>query len=507
MRNRLFLLCLLLTIGFTFNACNLDEELDDVITGEASVAAGAADLVPVIQSLSGAFQSQTNAYALHMHSSDELIGPTRGVDWSDFGVWRQLHNHTWDASHPQILDTWNTLHQGVVRANAALVAFNLANDPANAAAARFYRAYMVWQLADLYGPVPFRDENNTDFLSAPPVLSRSQAIQFVIDDLNAIIADLPARADAGYGPVTKEAAWALLAKVYLNKFIYDGAASAPAADMDQVIANADKVIDSGQFSLAPGDQYFTLNFGLENQNSPETIFGFVNETGDNFGAVFGSRGHMTLHYNQNPSGWNGFTTISDFYNKWDQNDLRFRAPASDNLAANSGLSFGFLSGPQFNQTGDRVNERNGVPLEFTVDVGITGQREGTGVRVIKYDIDYGNTATPTTDYPLIRFADIWLVKAEAIFRNGDAGTATTMINTLRQNRGVPDIGNVTEQDILDERGFELYWEGHRRTDLIRFDQFTRAWDEKPQTEDFRKLFAIPQTAVDLNPNLEQNPGY
>ncbi|HAP63715.1 MAG TPA: RagB/SusD family nutrient uptake outer membrane protein, partial [Cytophagales bacterium] len=114
-----------------------------------------------------------------------------------------------------------------------------------------------------------------------------------------------------------------------------------------------------------------------------------------------------------------------------------------------------------------------------------------------------------TDYPLIRYADVILMKAEAAWRSGDNGTALSLINEVRAARELADITSISAdgQEILDERGFEFYWEGIRRTDLIRFGKFNEAWNEKPASDPSRNLFPIPQPAVDTNPNLAQNDGY
>ena len=108
---------------------------------------------------------------------------------------------------------------------------------------------------------------------------------------------------------------------------------------------------------------------------------------------------------------------------------------------------------------------------------------------------------------IFRYADLWLMAAEAKFRLGRTGEALADINGLRQIRNAPILTSLTEQDILNERGFELYWEGWRRQDLIRFDQFTRPWANKEQSEKYREVFPIPKTALATNDGLEQNPGY
>ena len=99
------------------------------------------------------------------------------------------------------------------------------------------------------------------------------------------------------------------------------------------------------------------------------------------------------------------------------------------------------------------------------------------------------------------------MKAEAEFRNSNTGTALDMVNTLRTQRGASELSALTADDLIDERGRELYWEGHRRQDLIRFGKFLDAWNEKPASGSERLLFPIPNTALATNPNLTQNPGY
>ncbi|HAA12103.1 MAG TPA: RagB/SusD family nutrient uptake outer membrane protein [Cytophagales bacterium] len=505
---------LIVSVALVFGsltACQLEETLlDSVVQEDFTLDPGSVDpetaLDPIYNSMSVALNGQTSVTALTFHSSDELMGPTRGTDWFDFGVWTTLHTHQWDPTHPEVLNAWNNLHQGVTRANLAIG--NTTGTPQ--AQATVLRAYLMWHLVDLFGQVPFREVDNTDFVSPPDVLTRADATARIIADLESAIAsdDLPSKADGVYDLPTVEAAQAILARVLLNKFIYEGSADAASADMAAAMAACDAVINSGQFSLATN--YFVDNFGVDNQNSPESILVLRNESGDNRGAPFGSRYYMTLHYNQNPGGWNGFTTLSDFYSKFDQSDARFYGAPTESMASNSGLHFGFLEGQQVNSSGDDLTQRDGNPLAFSADVPISGASEEKGIRVIKYEPDYaGALDNPTTDYPLIRYADVILMKAEAAWRSGDNGTALSLINEVRAARELADITSISAdgQEILDERGFEFYWEGIRRTDLIRFGKFNEAWNEKPASDPSRNLFPIPQPAVDTNPNLAQNDGY
>jgi hypothetical protein len=148
-----------------------------------------------------------------------------------------------------------------------------------------------------------------------------------------------------------------------------------------------------------------------------------------------------------------------------------------------------------------IDTRTQLPLQFTPEVKLSGAPPATGIRVIKYHpADHGL-------YIFLRYSDVFLMKAEALLRSGNPGEALAMVNELRANRGASTLGSLDEAALLDERGRELYWEGYRRTDQIRFGTFTDTWEEKTVTEPFRVLFPIPQQAIDSNPNLVQNPGY
>ena len=222
-----------------------------------------------------------------------------------------------------------------------------------------------------------------------------------------------------------------------------------------------------------------------------------------------SRWYCGLHYNQNPSGWNGFCTLSDFYDTFEDDDMRKKVdyPGMTDV---SGINAGFLIGQQVDQDGTLLEDRKGNLLAFTPEVAIQeagDDLEITGIRVMKYPIDYVSGDNADNDYVFYRFADVWLMKAEAAMRKGDNATALDMINTLRTARGTSMLESADADTMLAERGREMYWEGHRRTDLIRFGKFLDAWQEKPASGSERLLFPIPATSLASNPNLTQNPGY
>lgn len=498
----------LVLLSFGVFACsNLEEELRQDLTGEQAQkiinerADVSALLQAVYEGLRNPYQDQSRFWAAQEHTSDEVIGPTRGPDWDDNGVWRVLHNHTWDADHAFLGDTFNELLQVVFNATNVL---NFNPSASQAAEARLVRAFVVFTVADGWNQVPFR-EAGENLLDAPRVLKGDEAIDFVISETNAILGDLP---DGPTYLANKDAARVLLMKAHLNKGTFADRANPKfdAADMTRVIELADQIINSGKYQLA--DNMFD-NFAPNNdQISTENIFTNLNQGGISSGNVR-SRWFATLHYNQNPSGWNGFTTIADFYDKFDPADPR-RGGEYAGQTEVGGIRVGLLEGQQFDQNGTPLKDRRDNPLAFTREVKLieTGNNlEITGVRVIKYPIDYNSGDNVNNDYVFYRYADVLLMKAEALLRSGNEGAARTIVNELRQKRGVAALGTLTLDNLLDERGFELYWEGHRRQDLIRFGKFLSAYNEKPVSGQERLLFPIPNPALAVNPNLEQNPGY
>ncbi|GAB2606838.1 RagB/SusD family nutrient uptake outer membrane protein [Spirosoma areae] len=499
----------------TASCTDLDDKVLDGISAESSdgkpvpIADPAAALRGVYTSLNG-LTDQAGVYAMEEHPSDEMMGPTRGTDWDDFGTWRKLHQHTWDPSHDQVSNAWDAMNSAVFRATQVVSAANAT--PQIKAEAQFLRAFFMHYVVDLYGQVPFREV--TDGLEAnPKVFTRVQATDFIIKDLEAAEAVLP------YGAATaasKGAAQFLLAKMYLNKAVYTNDPTKPAgpftfakADMDKVIQYINAIQTAGRYSLQAKGTYFD-NFHWENRTrSKELIFTINKPQGNDVGSVR-NRYYMTLHYNTQPGGWNGFTTLADFYNSFDPKDERLGGPYPG-LTDKTGLNAGFLVGQQVDAKGQPLKERGGTPLIFTKDININYATEAKGIRVIKYLPQPGNFDNIGTDYIFFRYADALLMKAEALVRGGTdpkGETAASIVNGLRTVRGVANKTPIDDKAILAERGYELYWEGVRRTDQIRFGTFNAPVDQRAQASpETRAVFPIPQRAVDSNPNLKQNPGY
>ncbi len=217
----------------------------------------------------------------------------------------------------------------------------------------------------------------------------------------------------------------------------------------------------------------------------------------------------------NPGGWNGFTTLSDFYGKFEDADTR-RGMAYDDGTANPGNhpNVGFFLGQQYDVTsGNPLKSRDNVtPLAFVPEVALieTGTNlELTGIRVNKYPIDYTNDGggKADNDYVYYRYSDVLLMKAEALLRTGDAAGALDIVNQIRDARGASALASLTLDNLLDERGRELYLELVRRQDLIRFGKFLDPWQLKDKDDPKYLLFTIPNEQLAVNPNLKQNPGY
>lgn len=515
MKNLTLKIGIIAVTGFmlTVTACT---KLNEELYGSKSVSTGgagsASDLNGVYSQLNGQ-TNQANTYALQEHPTDEMMGPTRGTDWGDFGVWRKLHTHTWDAFHQQVSDTWDELNTGVYRATQVINTSGVSTQ--NKAEASFLRAYFMFQVVDLYGKAPFRDPAASSDAN-PIVYNRSDATDFIIKDLEYADANLSTVAVAGHA--SKAAADALLVKVYLNKAVYKATAiggpfTFVADDMNKAITYSNKVIAAG-YQLAGSGKYFD-NFSWNNSTlSQEIILGLVN-TSANAPANAHNRWRMVMHYNQSPSGWNGFTTLADFYKTFEAKDERIGGsyPGLTNL---NGLTTGFLLGQQYGPGHVALTQRNGSPLIFTPNVDLNYSTEAQGIRVIKYfpqpktdgsvNDDYA-----TNTYVILRYSDVLLMKAEAVMRGGtdpNGQTALAIVNNIRTTRGASALTALDAKALLAERGRELYWEGWRRNDQIRFGTFNDPVDQRPTASDkTRTVYPIPQRAVDSNPNLTQNAGY
>lgn len=519
-----FILFSVIALGCT----KLGEKFEGDLTAEQISSGGGSNVTALLKgvynSMRTTYQDQTRVYCLWEMTTDELIGPTRGPDWDDNGVWRVLHEHKWDGENVRLREGFNDL-SGTVYAATDLLRFT--PSPQQAAEARFLRAFSMFMLLDGWDQVPYREPGES-VLEPAKVRKGSEALDYIISELTAIVNDLPSGGGANKAKANKDAARVLLMKCYLNKGVFASNATrnAPtfnAADMNQVITLANQVINTGLYSFTPS--YFD-NFAPNNTSiGAENIWTQENVGGVSEGSpTVRSRYHSTMHYKQKPEGWNGFTTLSDFYNKFEAGDKRrgiaYPVPGSPNPG--NRVNVGILTGQQYDWTVDTaLKDRTGAPLAFTPDVKsieVGTNLEVTGYRAFKYPIDYPNDGSGNTDndYVFFRLADVLLMKAEAILRGGTGSAAgpygstpIALVNYIRTlpSRGASALASVTLDQLLDERGRELYLESWRRQDLVRFGKFLTPFQEKPASDPKYLLFAIPNQQLAVNPNLTVNPGY
>ena len=450
-------------------------------------------------------------YNLSQVSSDENIVPTRGQDWYDNGVWLELDKHEWAANSPSGRDNingaWVDIFVGVVRANAVLENLErvtVPNQEALVAEARTLRAFYYYQLMDLFGGVPLVTDTE---LKTRPRNTRTEIFNFIETELKAVRADLPLASDRGdseYGRVTRGAADAILASLYLNAGVFRKETGVSATAYNScatemiggvsacqlAINHADSILNSGEYQLASN---WRSNFTADNSASPENIFvvNLLNVPG--LGTNFLYR---ALHYNQlSPTPWNGFATIAEVYNAFDANDTRRQV---------------FLVGPQINfDNGQPAKDRAGNPLVFTVTIGNErAASEGEGARIAKWPSDPNHVNEEHgNDFAYFRLAEIHLIKAEAQLALGSQAGLTLLVPLRARVNAPPLVGPLTQDMILRERLFELTGEAKRRQDLIRHGKFTAAWSFKPLSAAHKILMPIPQNQIDANPQLTQNPGY
>ena len=548
---KVFGLVLVTAVGCT----KLDEHLNSTLTNtQTANALGSAGVGLLLQAaysdIGGPFTAQDLIFSLQENTTDESLVPTRGGDWDDNGVWRVVHSHGWDANHSQVLNVYNALNKINFDATNVLA---FSPNAQQAAEARFIRALSLYQLLDLYGQFPVRNPGD-NLLNAPQVYAGAAGADFIISELSAIVSALPAT--SAPDKANQTSANVLLMKCYLNKGAWANRA-APTfadADMQKVISIGNSIIAAGKYSLAT--EYFS-NFDVDNGSSPENIFTYVNTTGvgANNSGINGTWA-KTLHYNSytpnNPNaGWNGFSTLGDFYNSFGATtpmvgvtkfkagdisgkyadtavDSRIGGRYSAKSTPQSGIKPGFLIGQQYNEAGVAEKDRKGAPLAFdptiASDMKETGANlEVTGIRIIKYTPDFSNGASsyggPSgNDLVIFRYADVLLMVAEAKMRAGspDVAGALTLINQLRTARKAATVTSmplvntnnpVDPTTLLAERGREFYWEAQRRTDLIRFGVFLKPWQYKPTDDAKYLVFPIPSQSLAANPNLKQNPGY
>ena len=500
---------------FIVPACtNLDEELYDTLAAENFFQSEDEYIAALGQAYANftMWGSHSNVWSTNELSSDELVVPTRGGDWYDGGVLLQVHQHTYTPDNGFVSNAWNALYGGVNTTNRLIYQFSaLEGAEAFEAELRAIRAFWYYHLMDMYGNVPM----STDFTDteAKGNTPRASVYSWIMGELDAVINLLPTAKDGStYGRMNKWAALALRHKMKLNAGVYTGS-----ADWAGAKADADAIIASGLYSL---EGNYASNFAVENSGSNENIF--VVPYDKVFAGGF-NWVQMTLHYasqntfNLQAQPWNGYATVEDFYNSYvdpvsnpGPQGTVYKGQGTATGTLDSRLS-NFVVGPQGTDdpAGGEAGDDDGVGLWFTPYINSIWPDacRQCGARIGKYEYEMGGTPNMSNDWVLFRYADILLGKAEAHLRTGDAAGALGIVNQIRARAGVDAYTSLDLDNLLAERGREMYVENDRRQSLVRFGKFNDAWWEKGVSGSHMTIFPIPKPQLDANSKLTQNPGY
>jgi hypothetical protein len=444
-------------------------------------------------------------YVRLLWSAQELPSDEAVIGWGDVGL-PELNTQLWAGTNSFVVSMYYRIYFQAAMANeflrqtsdAKLSERGNVSDALRSeiqtyrAEARFLRALSYWHGIDLFGDIPLVKETDAIGATPPPQATRAEVYDYIVSELTDIIGDLPAAGPTAYGRATPGAARMLLAKLYLNAGVYTGS-----PNYAGVITTLEPVLS--QYTL---DNNWRRMFQADNQTSPEIIFAVPQD-------------------GQRTKTWGGMTFIVHASCGADMNPnnygidgcwwgLRLKPQAYNRYGAGDGRTSFFFTTNQNVQIGSIGNFQDGIAApKFT-------NKTSTGAN--------GSNATHVdTDFPMFRLSDAYLMYAEAVVRGGGGSRpqALNYVNAIRTRAYGNTSGNITDAQmtadfILDERGRELLWEGHRRTDLIRYGLFTGgaytwSWKGGSQgggsTEAFRDLYPLPANELVANPNLTQNPGY
>ncbi|MBW8331179.1 MAG: RagB/SusD family nutrient uptake outer membrane protein [Prolixibacteraceae bacterium] len=453
-------------------------------------------------------------------TTDEAI-----CGWGDVGI-SDLNTQTWSAQNPFLTALYQRLGLSITYANDFIRLTNGNTDPAVMqynAEARFLRALAYAWYIDLFANPPFTTDVDgvgkfyPKQLDPDMKIGRAKLFNYIVSELKSIEPIL-GEPKFSYPQADKASAWMLLARVYLNAQVYTGTAK-----WDSCKIYTDKVISSGKYSLAAN---YRQNFSADNgKTNPEMIFALEQDgvnTQGYVGTTFLIESSSDARYIRaedfhgltSNTNWNGNRSRKQFMNVLVDTIATYGnvpVPANDTLFAQSKDKRVFL----------KMKKSMNIPSasssgDYGIGVYKFTAKNSNGTQAANY-----NAAYASTDFPIFRYADALLMRAEASYRLGNIANAVTDINTIRERAFGNTTGNITaaqlnDKFLLDERGREFYYEAQRRTDLVRFGQFTDGtyrWQWKggtfagTATDKNLNVFPIPGDEVSANPNIKQNPGY
>ncbi|NLR58651.1 RagB/SusD family nutrient uptake outer membrane protein [Chitinophaga polysaccharea] len=471
-------------------------------------------------------------------TADQLVIPKRPWGWFDDGVYQRLHRHTWTTDDDVVNQTWSRTYAGITNCNriiyqieSGLIPVGDAK-PATLAELKVLRASYYAVLCDFYGNVPLVTQFDLPMGYLPKQNTRKEVYDFIVKEITDNIQLLSSANDVTtYGKYNKWAAFTLLAKMYLNAGVYTGT-----PQWAKCISTCDSVIHSNAYILEAAQKNV---FVTENQNSKEIVLAIpMDEDYTNNWNAFDL--HMqTLQqenqatYNLKNTPWGGICAIPQFISTFDVADARYQR--------------NWIKGQQYTSSGQMLyvaqGDFAGKPLSFVNELpGLEKGESVHGFRLGKFEIKMGASNRLSNDFPVFRYAEVLMMKAESLLRTGKADEAAAIVTQVRQRDFLNDparavvtgtqlkagsvyaygmkdqvnnqFTNEGGADIeygrfLDELGWEFDQEGHRRTDLIRFGVFTKkSWLSHAVTNNNNRiLFPIPRTEIQKNGNLTQNPGY
>ncbi len=480
------------------------------LTGQQGPA-GAADIDPSV------IDEGFSQYSRVLFKLNELTTDNAVVGWGDPGL-PELHLMAWGTDNQFVKCMYFRLSQVVSFSNSFIENANLmTNKDSNVdlyiSEARFIRAYAYLQLMDLFGNVPLVTEIQFEL---PSQASRSEIFQFVETELLDLESKLSDSRGVDYGRVDKDAASALLTRLYLNAEVYTGEAR-----YSDVIAKAESLMSSTPYSINTNDgnnngsAYDELFLADNNSNGAQNEFIFVLQFDGLQSQTWGGATfmvHAPVGGNMNPAdfgingGWGGLRTTKGLVDKFSYSVTSSNA-SGEPISWSDGRALFFTDGQNYEITKIPPFKEGYAVAKFkNVDVNGNPGSDSSG--------DH-----PDTDLPIIRLAEVYLNYAEAIARvGGNTQNATDKINELRDRSGAPQISSsdLSVDFVLEERQRELYWEGQRRTDLVRANQFVTSnylWPFKAgaatgkASDDHRRIYPIPVDILLVNKNLTQNQGY
>ncbi len=446
--------------------------------------------------------------------------------WGDPGI-ADLNTQTWNSKNPFLTALYQRLSLSVTYANDFIKNTNGNTDPdviRYNAEARFLRALAYYWDMDLFANPPFTTEADgvgkfyPKQLDPDSKIGRTKLFNYIVSELHSIETKLAAPNKIS-SQANQAACWMLLARVYLNAEVYTGTAK-----WDSCKIYCDKVISSGQYSLAPN---YRQNFTADNDGShnPEMIFAWEQDgihTQGYVGSTFVIESSSDAKYLRaeryhgltSNTNWNGNRTKKGFMN----------------ILVDTIATYGKVRVPAKDSTFSKCKDlRVYLKQKKSMNIPSASSSGDYGVGVYKFTAknadgtqaaDY-SPAYASTDFPIFRLADAYLMRAEALFNSGDLANALIDVNLIRTRaygnaNGNITLAKLTKSFLMDERGREFYYEAQRRTDLVRFGQFTDGnyiWSWKGgtyegiPTDNHLNIFPIPGDEVSSNPNIKQNPLY